>query len=79
MNDVNKPSATLDRIRERVRAELDDRSMTIQALADAAGISRVWLSRFLRGEVALSFADADAIAIVFGTTTSELGSEKILA
>jgi transcriptional regulator with XRE-family HTH domain len=79
MIEVQKESPSLDRMRLRVRQELDDRSMTIQALADGTGLSRVWLSNFLSGKVALSFADADLIADFLEISIAELISEKIPA
>lgn len=76
---MQKESPSLDRIREWVKHEVAERDLTISDLATKTGLSRPWLSNFLNGKVALSFADADILAEFFGTTLSDMISEKITA
>lgn len=78
MEEVNKPSKTLDIIRERVVHELQERNMSHREFAEAVGLSRPWITNFLNGKVALSFADAEAIAEYLEISLVDLISEKIL-
>ena len=74
---MRKPSRTLHIIRERILHELNERNLSHREFAEAVGISRVWLTNFLNGKVALSFADADAIADYLEIQLVDLISEKI--
>lgn len=76
---MQKESPSLDRIREWVKHEMGERELTISVLASKTGLSRPWLSNFLNGKVALSFADADILAEYFETSLSDMISEKITA
>lgn len=76
---MQKESRSLELIRARIRHELQERDLSIQALADGSGLTRSWVSNALHGKVALSFADADAIAKFLGISLADMISEKIFA
>lgn len=75
---MTKPSRTLDVIRERIVHELQERNMSHREFAEAVGLSRPWITNFINGKVALSFADAEAIADFLEISLVDLISEKIL-
>jgi DNA-binding Xre family transcriptional regulator len=77
MKTMRKPSRTLAIIRERIVHEMQERNLSQREFAEAIGISRVWLTNFLNGKVALSFADAEAIADFLDIELADLISEKI--
>lgn len=73
---MRKQSWALSVIRERLRNELEVRNLSQREFAEAVGLSRPWLTKFLNGKVALSFADADAIAHHLGVQLVDLINQK---
>lgn len=55
-------SKATDRLRERIREEIERRGMTIQSLANASGLSRVGISRVLNGHSDCTILFAEKIA-----------------
>lgn len=63
--------------RHNVKAMLDVRDMSQQALADAIGCSRSNISRLLNGDEGVTIERADKIAKAVGMPLSVLLGEKI--
>lgn len=53
---------------DALRRAIAGSGLSVNALADAAGVQRMSIVRFLRGERSLRLDKADALAVFFGLT-----------
>lgn len=71
--------AIVERIGGRIRAARQDRRLTLDTLAEAAGLSTAFLSRLERGEAAASIGSLIRIAGALGLDLAEIVAEPSLA
>lgn len=75
--DTNKPELLEEAVAKQIVVELAERDMTRQQLADAAGIERATLSRYLLGRRSMPMPVFFKVADILGLPASELLSRAI--
>jgi transcriptional regulator with XRE-family HTH domain len=69
---MTQPSTLADSVAAEVRAQLARRQLTAKDLANAIGKSEMYVSRRVRGEVALDLVDLEQVAGFLGLAIVDL-------
>ncbi|SCL43219.1 Helix-turn-helix [Micromonospora pallida] len=69
---MTQPATLTEVVLGEIRAEMGRQKMTGRAVAEAMGVTHVYVSRRLSGTVPLTLADLDRIAVALSVPVTDL-------